>query len=86
MEIIKKGGEKDVFKPIALIYPEEVKSPLFIGYSQEKESSYTVHTSFGAVKRGLLSLKEVHDCIEREFGTNPAFKWMPLFNIDSLVM
>ncbi|MFW9899700.1 MAG: hypothetical protein ACFFDY_00255 [Candidatus Thorarchaeota archaeon] len=76
-----------MFKPIALIYPEKAKRPLFIGYfKNEKDGLYTVQSSFRTVKSGLSSLKEVCAQIEWEFGDHPDFKWMPLFNANSLII
>ncbi len=80
-----------MFKPIAILYPKEIKRPVFIGYSGELEGlvsypPYTVHTSFREIKTGLKSMEEVHSCIEQEFGKDPDFKWMPMFDANSLVI
>jgi len=86
-----KKGSENMFKPIAILYPKEIKRPVFIGYSGKLEGlvsypPYTVYTSFSEVKTGLKSIEEVHSCIEQEFGKDPHFKWMLMFDTNSLVI
>lgn len=76
-----------MFKPIALIYLESQKRPLFIGYSKnEEKNNYTIHTSLRTIRKNVSSLDDVTDYIEFEFGWHPNFGWLPLWNINSLVI
>lgn len=78
---------KEIFKPIALIYPETAKKPIFIGYYKNDDYTFTVRSSHRKiVKNNLINLSDVYNHIETEYGWHPAFKWMTLYNIDSLTL
>lgn len=80
-----------MFKPIALTYSEEQKRPIWIGYTGKKiegltcHPPYTVSTHTGPISTDLKTIDEVRIFIRQHFSADPSFKWLPLYDLNSLV-